>query len=80
MFDRRHSMDAHAREAAAAQAAMAEFYGTVWKPAAGTVVRCPLAWGGGSQEGTVIGPDGDRWLVQTDEGRLVFFLEELERI
>jgi len=72
-------MDAHAREAAAAEAAMAEFYGT-WRPAEGQRVRCPLAWGGGSQEGTVIGPDGDRWLVQTDEGRLVFFLDEIERI
>lgn len=73
-------MDPHAREAAAAESAIADFYGKVWRPAAGTVVRCPLAWGGGSQEGTVIGPDGDRWMVQTAEGRLVFFLEELERI
>lgn len=73
-------MDAHAREAAAAEAAMAEFYGKVWRPSAGERVRCPLAWGGGSQEGTVIGPDGDQWLVQTDEGRLVFFTDELERI
>ena len=35
-------MDAHAREAAAAQAAIADFYGTVWKPKPGDRVRCEL--------------------------------------
>jgi hypothetical protein len=70
-------MDAHAREAAAAEAAMAEFYGT-WRPAEGQRVRCPLAWGGGSQEGTVICQEGRGWLVDTAEGRLQFFAAELE--
>ena len=35
-------MGAHAREAAAAQAAIADFYGTVWKPKPGDRVRCEL--------------------------------------
>jgi streptogramin lyase len=73
-------MDAHAREAVAAEAAMAEFYGRVWQPQAGQPVRCPLAWGGGSQPGTVICREGNGWLVDTAEGRLAFFTEELERI
>lgn len=67
-------------EAAAAQAAMAEFYGSVWKPAAGQRVRCPRAFGGGYQDGTVFGPDRDAWLVDTAEGRLLLYAEELERI
>lgn len=75
-------MDAHAREAAAAQAAIADFYGTVWKPKPGDRVRCPLAFGGGYQEGTVFGRDSrpDSWLVDTPEGRLALFTDELERI
>ena len=74
-------MDAHAREAAAAQAAMAEFYGSVWRPKPGDRVRCPRAFGGGYQDGTVFGcePSGT-WLVDTAEGRLRLFTEELERI
>lgn len=73
-------MDAHAREAAAVQAAMAELYGTVWRPRPGDRVRCPKAFGGGYQEGTVHGPERNGYLVDTPEGRLLMYLEELERI
>lgn len=72
--------DPHYAEAAAASAAMAEFYGSVWKPKPGDRVRCPKAFGGGYQDGTVVGPDRDRYLVDTAEGRLRMYLEELERI
>jgi hypothetical protein len=70
----------HYREAAAASAAMAEFYGSVWTPQPGDRVRCPRAFGGGYQAGTVHGPERDGWLVDTAEGRLLMYLEELERI
>jgi hypothetical protein len=77
----------HYREAAAASAAMAEFYGQVWRPRPGDRVRCPRAFGGGYQDGTVHGqelsPTGlgtGAYLVDTDEGRLLLYLEELERI
>ena len=80
--------DPHHREAAAAEAAMAEFYGTVWRPKPGDRVRCPKAFGGGYQDGTVYGMDGnvnrvghkDIYLVDTPEGRLALYREELERI
>ncbi|NBW18473.1 MAG: hypothetical protein EBR82_61920 [Caulobacteraceae bacterium] len=72
--------DPHYREAAAAEAAIAEFYGSVWKPKPGDRVRCPKAFGGGYQDGTVVGPDRDGYLVDTAEGRLLLYLEELERI
>lgn len=75
--DNRHPGDA---EAAAAEAAIAEFYGRVWKPKPGDRVRCPRAFGGGFQEGTVYGPEGNGWLVDTPEGRLALFTEELERV
>ncbi len=71
--------DPHLREAAAAQAAMAEFYGSVWKPKPGDRVRVPRAFGGGYQPGTVHGPDDDGYLVDTPEGRLFLYLEEIER-
>jgi len=80
--------DPHYREAAAAQAAMAEFYGSVWRPRPGERVRCPKAFGGGYQEGTVFGLDAnvnrigrkDVWLIDTPEGRLALYLDELERV
>ena len=71
--------DPHYREAAAAEAAMAETYGR-WQPKPGDRVRVPKAFGGGYQDGTVFGPDKDGWLVDTAEGRLALFTEELERI
>ena len=79
--------DPHYREAAAAQAAMAEFYGSVWKPKPGDRVRCPRAFGGGYQDGKVHGEELSQrglstgaYLVDTAEGRLLLYLEELERI
>lgn len=74
------SVDPHHREAAAAQAAIAEFYGTVWRPTPGDLVRVPKAFGGGYQPGTVHSSEpGGTWLVDTAEGRLRLFTEELER-
>jgi len=84
MIDQRFPGDA---EAAAASAAMAEFYGQPWKPKPGDRVRCPKAFGGGYQPGTVyceeLSPQGlatGSFLVDTAEGRLRLYLEELERI
>jgi hypothetical protein len=73
-------MDPHANEAAAAEAAIAEFYGQVWRPKRGDRVRCPRAFGGGYQEGTVHGPEDGAYLIDTAEGRLLLYLEELERV
>lgn len=70
----------HYREAAAAEAAIAEFYGSAWKPQRGDRVRCPRAFGGGYQDGTVYGQEDGAYLVDTAEGRLLMYLEELERI
>ena len=72
--------DPHYREACAAQDAMAEMYGSAWKPKAGDRVRCPKAFGGGYQDGTVFGAERDGWLVDTAEGRLHLYTEELERL
>jgi hypothetical protein len=72
--------DPHYREGCAAQAAMADFYGSVWKPKPGDRVRCPKAFGGGYQDGTVFGAERDGWLVDTAEGRLHLYTEELERV
>jgi hypothetical protein len=74
------STDPHHREAAAAEAAMSEMYGSVWKPKPGDRVRCPRAFGGGYQEGTVHGPEDGAYLVNTPEGRLLMYREELDRI
>ena len=74
------STDPHHHEAAAAEAAMAEMYGSVWKPKPGDRVRCPRAFGGGYQDGTVFGAERDGWLVDTAEGRLHLYTEELERV
>ena len=74
------SSDPHHREAAAAQAAIAEFYGTVWKPQRGDAVRCPRAFGDGYQDGTVYGTADGGYLVDTPEGRLFLYLEELKRL
>jgi len=73
-------MDAHYREAAAAEAAIADFYGTVYRPKPGDRVMCPRAFGGGYQPGVVAAPEGDAYLVDTAEGRLLMYLEELEPI
>jgi hypothetical protein len=72
--------DPHHAEYAGAIAGMAETYGSRSVPRPGDRVRCPRAFGGGYQEGTVFGPERNGWLVDTPEGRLAFFNEELERI
>jgi hypothetical protein len=78
--DRKMTTDPHYREACAAQAAMAEFYSTVWKPKPGDQVRVPKAFGGGYQPGTVhCCEQAGTWLVDTAEGRLRLYTEELER-
>ena len=73
-------MDAHYREAAAAEAAVADFYGTVYRPKPGDRVRCPKAFGGVYQPGVVAAPQDGAYLVDTAEGRLLMYLEELEPI
>jgi hypothetical protein len=80
-------MDAHHREAAAAEAAVADFYGTVYRPQPGDRVMCPKAFGGGYQPGVVHGEELSQrglgtgtYLVDTAEGRLLMYLEELEPI
>jgi hypothetical protein len=63
-------------EAAAAIAALTFRY----DPRPGDRVRCPKAFGGGYQEGVIACPDLRGWLVDTPEGRLSMFTDELERI
>ena len=72
--------DPHHAEYAGAIAGMTETYGSRWVPRRGDRVRCPRAFGGGYQPGTVVGPDRDGYLIDTAEGRLLLYLEELERI
>jgi len=62
-------------EASGAIAAMADTYG--WRPTAGDAVRVPRAFGGGYQDGTVAAADRGGWLVDTPEGRLLMYREEL---
>ena len=68
-------MDAHYREAAGAIAALADLHG--WSPRPGDAVRVPRAFGGGYQDGTVAAADRGGWLVDTPEGRLLMYREEL---
>jgi hypothetical protein len=62
-------------EAAGAIAGMTDTYG--WRPTAGDAVRVPRAFGGGYQDGTVATADRGGWLVDTPEGRLLMYREEL---
>ena len=71
-------MDAHYREAAGAIAGMADTYG--WSPAPGDAVRVPRAFGGGYQDGVIATADRCGYLVDTPEGRLLMYREELEYI
>ena len=72
--------DSHHNEYLAAARGMRETYGRSWTPAPGDRVRCPRAFGGGYQAGTVHSSHRSGWLVDTAEGRLVMFTDELERI
>ena len=69
-----HTMPGDA-EAAGAIAGMADTYG--WRPTAGDAVRVPRAFGGGYQDGVVATADRGGWLVDTPEGRLLMYREEL---
>jgi hypothetical protein len=62
-------------EAAGAIAALADLHG--WSPRPGDAVRVPRAFGGGYQDGTVATADRGGWLVDTPEGRLLMYREEL---
>jgi hypothetical protein len=62
-------------EAAGAIAALADLHG--WSPAPGAAVRVPRAFGGGYQDGVVATADRGGYLVDTPEGRLLMYREEL---
>jgi hypothetical protein len=74
------STDPHYREAAAAEAAIAEFYGTVWKPKVGDRVRGELPFSGTYGEGVVIETNPAYVTVQMGDERLAYYPEELERL
>jgi len=59
-------MDAHYREAAAAEAAIAEFYGSVWKPKVGDRVRVELPFVGKYGTGIVVEVNPARVVVDVD--------------
>jgi FKBP-type peptidyl-prolyl cis-trans isomerase 2 len=73
-------MDAHAREAAAAEAAIAEFYGTVWHPRPGDRVRVELPFVGEYGIGTVLEVNSTRVVVDVDGESLWYYEHELERV
>jgi hypothetical protein len=74
------STDPHYREAAAAEAAIAEFYSTVWKPKVGDRVRGELPFLGTYGEGVVTEVNAAYCLVQIGDDLLSYYPEELERI
>jgi len=67
-------------EAAAAIAAMSEIYISGWRPEPGDMVRVPRPFYGTSYIGRVAENVGERWLVDTPDGRLEFLLDEIERV
>lgn len=62
-------------EAAGAIAALADLHG--WSPRPGDAVRVPRAFGGGYQDGVIATADRGGYLVDTPEGRLLMYREEL---
>lgn len=72
------SSDPHYREAAAAEAAIADFYGKVWKPKVGDRVRGELPFLGTYGEGVVIDVNAAYATVQMGDERLAYYPEELE--
>jgi hypothetical protein len=71
-------MDAHAREAAAAIAGMAETYGTVWRPSPGDVVIGEPPYIGGRRAGIVRATNGTYCLIEMDGETLAYYPHELE--
>jgi hypothetical protein len=71
-------MDAHHREAAAAEAAVAAFYGTVWRPRIGDRVRGELPFLGTYGEGVVVEVNPAYCTVQIGDEHLAYYPEELE--
>jgi hypothetical protein len=71
-------MDAHAREASAAIAGMADTYGTVWLPSPGDVVMGELPYIGGRRAGILQATNGTYCLVEMDGEVLAYYSHELE--
>lgn len=71
-------MDAHAREAAAAEAAIADFYGKRWTPRPGDRVRCELPFKGTFGVATVIEVNPAYVTVEIDNEHLTYYEHELE--
>jgi hypothetical protein len=67
-------------EAVAAIAAMNEIYISGWRPEPGDMVRVPRPFYGTSYIGRVAENVGERWLIDTPDGRLEFLLDEIERV
>jgi hypothetical protein len=67
-------------EAAAAIAAMGEIYVSGWRPETGDMVRVPRPFYGSHYIGRVAESVGERWLVDTPDGRLEYLLDEIERV
>ncbi len=67
-------------EAAAAIAAMGEIYISGWRPEPGEMVRVPRPFYGTYYIGRVAENVGERWLIDTPDGRLEFLLDEIERV
>lgn len=70
-------------EAHAAIAALHEQTPSGWPFAIGQTVRCPRAFGGGWQTGTIVARDTDHYVgtvyrVDTPEGRLMLLPDQLE--
>lgn len=67
-------------EAAAAIAAMAEIYVSGWRPEPGDMVRVPRPFHGTTYIGRVAESVGERFLVDTPDGRLEYLIDEIDRI
>jgi hypothetical protein len=67
-------------EAAAAIAAMGEIYVSGWRPQPGDMVRVPRPFYDATYIGRVAESVGERWLVDTPDGRLEYLLDEIERV
>lgn len=75
-----HTTDPHYREAAAAEAAIADFYGKVWKPKPGDRVRGELPFLGTYGEGVVTEVNDAYITVRIGNEHLVYYPEDLERV